>query len=56
MEEIYNFSEAKLHLKREREINRRNVEDRESELSVIEDVFKKTYKDSYKANIVKLQK
>lgn len=56
MEEVYNFSEVKMKLKRESEINRKNTKDRDEELSKIEDTFKKVYKDSFKSTIVKTQR
>ena len=56
MEEIYNFSEAKMLLKREGEISKFKEEEREAELQNIEETFKRVYKDSFKSGIVKYQK
>ena len=56
MEEVYNFSEVKMFLKRESEISRRNTEERDKALNDIEENFKKVYKDSFKSGIVKTQR
>lgn len=56
MEEIYNFSEVKMLLKRESSINKYKEKERDEELQVIEDTFKKIYKDSFKSTVVKQQK
>ena len=53
MDEIYNFSEIKMMLKREALISRFKHEERSAELQSIEDTFKKIYKDPFKAIITK---
>lgn len=56
MNEIHNFSEVKMLLKRENEISRNKPEERDQELAPVEEIFKKTYNDPFKAGIVKYQK
>lgn len=56
MEEIYNFSEVKMLMKRENEISKFKEDERDTELNVIEDTFKKVYKDSFKSGTVKQQR
>lgn len=56
MEEIYNFSEVKMLMKRENEISKFKEDERDAELLVIEDTFKKVYKDGFKSATVKQQR
>jgi len=56
MEEIYNFSEVKMLLKKESSINKYKEIERDNELQGVEENFKKIYKDSFKSTIVKHQR
>jgi len=56
MDDIYNFAEVKMLIKKEQEINKYKEEDRDKKLHQIEDVFKKVYKDSFKNGIIKHQR
>jgi len=56
MEEIYNFSEVKMLIQKQEDINKYKEQDRDDKLQEIEDVFKKVYKDSFKNNLVKHQR
>jgi hypothetical protein len=56
MEEIYNFSEVKMLMKRENEISKFKEDERDAELQGVEESFKKVYKDTFKSGIVKLER
>jgi hypothetical protein len=56
MIEIYNFSEVKMLLQRHGLISKLKEEERNTELQIVEDCFKKLYKDQFKASIVKFEK
>mmetsp|Transcript_22396 Transcript_22396/g.22179 ORF Transcript_22396/g.22179 Transcript_22396/m.22179 type:complete len:564 (+) Transcript_22396:959-2650(+) len=56
MEDIYNYSEVKMLIKRENSINKFKEEERDAELNGVEDTFKKIYKDQFKSGIVKNQR